>query len=244
MLFKNIFYSLALVASLCSGACAQASSLKWSNYRWTVRNDAGGPGPNTFTPSNVSVDSNGYLHLKITKVGTQWTCSEITLNETLGLGTYQFFVTGPIDKLDKNIVLGLFNYPAANVGPDGTHEIDIECARWGDAKNPNGNFTVYPKRINHDQVTYGYEFALPTLDSTQRFNWSPQAVSFQSLTGHTDGDDGQFAAWTTPKSFAPLVGHARTPVHLNLWLFQGMAPSDGQPVEIIVQSFKYTAPGK
>jgi hypothetical protein len=30
------------------------------------------------------------------------------------------------------------------------------------------------------------------------------------------------------------------PVHINLWLFQGRPPKDGQEVEVIIRGFKYT----
>ena len=41
-------------------------------------------------------------------------------------------VNGRLDQLDDNVTLGLFSYPTGDVGPDGTHEIDLEFARWGD----------------------------------------------------------------------------------------------------------------
>ncbi len=31
-----------------------------------------------------------------------------------------------------------------HVGPDGTHEIDNEFARWSHTKNPMGSYTVWP----------------------------------------------------------------------------------------------------
>ena len=34
-----------------------------------------------------------------------------------GFGRYQFQVAGRLDLLDDNVVLGLFNYPAGDVGP-------------------------------------------------------------------------------------------------------------------------------
>lgn len=118
---------------VCAGYCAgaQARTLKFSGYEWEVRS-AGlqGPGPNRWDPENVSVDSKGQLHLKITKVADEWRCAELTLKKRLGFGRYQFQVIGRIDQLDRNIVLGLFNYPTPDVGKEGTNEIDIEFARW------------------------------------------------------------------------------------------------------------------
>jgi hypothetical protein len=30
------------------------------------------------------------------------------------------------------------------------------------------------------------------------------------------------------------------PVHINLWLFKGLAPKNGQEVEVIIHGFKFT----
>ena len=35
-------------------------------------------------------------------------------------------------------------YPTPDVGPDGTHEIDIEFAKWGVPDAKIGNYTVWP----------------------------------------------------------------------------------------------------
>ena len=58
-------------------------------------------------------------------------------------------VTGRPDQFDRNIILGLFNYPnSPSIGPDGTNEIDIEFAQWGDPNNPNRlNWVVYPPAL-------------------------------------------------------------------------------------------------
>jgi hypothetical protein len=111
----------------------QVNTITFSGYQWDVRADTGGPGPNIWDAGNVQVDDEGRLHLKITKntgaAGkTEWHCAEINTQQRLGLGRYQFQVIGRIDKLDRNVVLGLFNHPTrGDVGrPDGTNEIDIE----------------------------------------------------------------------------------------------------------------------
>ena len=63
----------------------------------------------------------------------------------------------------------------------------------------------------------------------------------QSLHGlHDDGAD-QFAGWRyQPQDPASYVPQKAMPVRINLWLFQGQSPRNGQQVEFIVHSFKYT----
>jgi hypothetical protein len=47
-----------------------------------------------------------------------------------------------------------------------------------------------------------------------------------------------FASWITPAAYIEKVPNMRLQVHINVWLFQGKAPTDGQPIEIIINSFQ------
>jgi len=51
------------------------------------------------------------------------------------------------------------------------------------------------------------------------------------------------AQWT----YAPVEPEKRIaakpmPAHINLWLFQGRPPKDGQEVEVVIRGFEYAAP--
>jgi len=79
-------------------------------------------------------------------------------------------------------------------------------------------------------------------DTTQRFTWGPTSVKFQSLLGHRDDDLGQFANWLyQPRDPASYIGDKPLPVQINLWLFKGQPPNNGQQVELVVRAFKFTA---
>jgi hypothetical protein len=167
----------------------------FSGYQWAVRaKGTGGPGPNIWDDANAQVDDRGSLHLKITNNAnpagdTEWHCVELSTLHRLGLGRYQFQVIGQIDKLDRNVVLGLFKYPTPDVGADGTNEIDIEFARWGRATANNADYVVYPKsgpRAPRDNVEFSV--ALKGDYTTHRFLWESDRVTFQSLYGHRDDD--------------------------------------------------------
>lgn len=121
--------------------------LKFGNLRWDVRKseELSGPGPNIFAPRNVQLLPSGDLRLEVTRRDGVWTCAELQTQERLGLGVYQFWLVGRPDLLDPLLVFGFSPYPTPDIGPDGTHEIDIEFARWGDKAKPCGNFTVCPK---------------------------------------------------------------------------------------------------
>jgi hypothetical protein len=221
---------------------SQAKEIQFGGYTWTVRTGRGGPGPNAWNEDNVWLDSATNLHLKISQRGGKWSCAEITMRKRLGFGRYEFQTAGRLDLLDDNVVLGLFNYPTADAGPDGTHEIDIEFARWGSATNPMGNFTVWPAQQGLKHMTKPFVFSLAGDRSTHRFTWRRGQVLFQSLQGHRDDDGEELSRWLyQPKEPTRSISQQAMPVHVNLWLFRGLPPKNGLEVEVILHGFKFTS---
>ena len=218
-----------------------AGTITFSGYTWTVRNSVGNPGPNTFSPQNVWVDGQGFLHLKISHAGGQWSTAEIFTTQSLGFGTYQFQIQGHPEAFDDNVVLGLFPYTTPAIGPDGTNEIDIEFATWGGAQTQHGNWTVWPAQAGPAQNTHAFDMTPNSGLSTHRFVWTATSVNFQALAGLTDGSVGQYAQWTfAPANPSTLIPQNALPLHINFWLFGGNAPKNGAEVEIVVTSFKFT----
>ena len=162
------------------------------------------------------------------------------MQRRLGFGRYEFQVEGPIDRFDRQIVLGLFNYPTSDVGGDATHEIDIEFARWGQAEAPIGNFTVWPVEKALKPTTHSFEFRLTGTGSTHRFDWSATRVLYRSVQGLRDDDGEEIRRWTfAPADADRRIARRPMPVHLNLWLFQGRPPADLREVEVVIRSFRF-----
>lgn len=220
---------------------AWGATIQFCGHEWTVRSGQGGPGPNAWEEKNVWLDGSGALHLKIAVRDGKWSCAEITLRKRLGYGRYQFQIEGDIDRLDDNVVLGLFNYPTRDIGPDATHEIDIEFARWGNAKNPIGNYTVWPVEAGLRQQTKSFPFTLKDGRSTHRFAWSAERIVFQSFHGVRNDDGEEFSRWVfEPQDASRRIAQKPMPVRINLWLFKGMPPKNGQEVELVVRNFAFT----
>ena len=215
--------------------------MSFAGLEWQVRDGTGGPGPNTFSAQNVSVDQQGRLHLRIVKTqGNQWTCAEVFLAARYGFGRYEFRLLGRPDQLDDNVVLGLFNYTVPEVGPDGTNEIDIEFATWGGAQAEHGNDTVWPAIAGPGPVTNAFDASLESDQSLHRFDWGSGSVVFDSYNGWSADVASRIHQFAyAPASPLPLVPQQPIPVHMNLWLFQGKAPTDGQDVEIVVTDFRF-----
>jgi hypothetical protein len=217
------------------------TTLHFGGLDWQIRSGTGGPGPNIWDPANAWVDAQGSLHLKLSHIGSEWHSVELNATRRLGFGTYSFDVTGAIDQLDPNVVLGLYTYPPSDVGPDKTNEIDVEMARWGAAPNPNGNYTVWPVQAGLKQTYKTYEFKLSGVQSTHQFIWTSRGVAFQSAPGSASDRMTPYASWNDqPAAPTQYIPQLPVPLNINLWLFQGKPPANGQEVEIVITRFTYT----
>jgi len=209
---------------------ATTGTIMFSGHEWNVKTSAGGlvgPGPNFFNDStqNVWVDSNGSLHLRITHglCADQWFCAEVYSVESFGYGTYNFILSPGFEGLDKNVVLGLFTYL------DDFNEIDIEFAKWGQETDSNGQYVLQPSyRLNHKKR---FEFNPQGVDSIHGFKWCKNTIQFWS---YTEEDEFRWTYYGTGIP-TPSTEHAQ----MNLWLMQGMAPSDYMEAEVVIKSFEF-----
>lgn len=220
------------------------NAFHWRGFDWEVKNSgpfAFGPGPNRFSDSanNVWVDAAGRLHLRITFRDGQWYCAEVVSRRPFGYGTYRFFVDSAVDTLDPNVVLGLFTYDDDPTGTGGHRELDVEISRWGDAADvANSQFVVQPFGIPGNLTRW----TIPTsaAPSTHSFAWTAGRVDFVSHNGTfapPPASVPQIAAWSNTGASVPVPGDER--VRMNLWLFNGLAPTNGQEVEVVISRFAF-----
>ncbi len=211
-------------------------TIEFSGYTWLVTESGklSAPGPNFWNAQNVWVDDKGLLHLKITKDNNGlWHCAELRTLEKFGLGEYEFWVEGQLDTLDKNIVLGMFNYS----GRDHKDEIDIEISRWGNFQQNNLYYTVYPKKGRINWKASGL-LQLNGSYSTHRFIRSRSQVVFQSLHGFQEDEKHGIFSGTCDNYH--IISTESMPVFINFWLFKGQAPVKGNEAEIIIHRFKFS----
>jgi hypothetical protein len=227
-----------------TASAATTGTISWSGYTWTVK-DGGQqlwtPGPCYWSGNNVWVDQNGWLHLKLTKVNGLWYCAEAVSTQTFGYGTYTFYTVSRIDNFDKNVVFGMFVYK------DGQHEADLEYTTfsvpyqwWNNQPGPNGWFTVQPPPV-YDGVTYqGFLFQMSGDYATSYIKWTPNSITFECDGGHypagTAPSGNVISSFTSYKQVDPTGAHA----DINLWLFRGVPPSDGQSAEVVLSGFQFT----
>jgi hypothetical protein len=197
-------------------------SISFSGYKWAAKSSKTpvGPGPNYFSDNNKNVwtDKQGYLHLIITDKNGNWHCAEIISEKSFGYGKYVFCLANEIEKLDKNVVLGLFTYDDSL---EYNHrEIDIEFSKWGKKKNKNAQFMVQPKNK--------YRFDIQSEEElTCIFDWQSNKISSQV----------QYNSWIYAGKDIPEPNNEKT--RINFWLFKGRSPSDKNDIEIVIKKFVF-----
>jgi len=207
--------------------------LEFAGRKWVVKSGCGiGPGPNCWSDSEQSVwvDESGQLHLKIWEIDGTWHSAEIYTTACTHYGIHRFFVMGPLADLDKNVVAALFLYK------DDQTELDIEFAKWGE-ENPahNAQYAVQPWDTpgNRDP----FSMTLSTTDTTHYIDWSASSTHFKSIQGHhQEPPDAAnlIHEWLYVGDDIPAEETCLR-IHMNLWLYQGNPPSDGQEIEITVK---------
>ena len=218
--------------------------LNFSGYDWWVKNSTGtvGPGPNYFSDAtnNVWTDTNGWLHLRITHRTNAWECAEIISARTFGPGSYRFELNSVVDNLNPNVTLGLFTYSDDPAFTE--REIDVEGGRWQiPTDTNNAQFVVQPYNLANHLVRYRVPPGLA--DSTHLFVWETNRISWQSQTGAYSAAATNLIASYVFNNAADVPQSGDEVVHLNLWLVNGIPPTDNNEVEVIIQSFNFVPLG-
>jgi hypothetical protein len=232
--------TLALLFAFAASSSAQ-SQVIWQGHTWNVTN-GGMAGAAPGSPKNVSIDSNGYLHLHITNDAGKWTASELFTVDNLGFGTYQWVVQGDVWSMDPVTVLGVFSYgPAHGIGKDGSNEIDVEFSQWDRTCNCNADFTIYPS-VRRDKGKSSFEHNFTVSDGTDlttaRMEWNSSRVVLTLMRGNQPiGTTANVLKTDTYKPSNPAdIPQQPLPVGINFWAFTAV-PATNQSV--IIQSFQY-----
>jgi len=238
------------------------NEVRFSNLDWWVKTGSGpqGPGPNYFSsrPEDLFLDNQGRLHLRIAQHDGVWYSTELVGYDTVGYGTYTWVVTGDLENIAANTVLGLFTWNTQSFFEAANSEVDIEFAKWGDSQQKRTlHQSVQP--VNFGPYYPERSYAAPTEPgeligtSTHRFVWTDSLILWTSWKG-TDLNSEPIASWSFGLDNPPRVknegGAASQPivipkplnhtnVRINYWLLGGVPPTDGQPHEIIIESFDY-----
>lgn len=215
--------------------------ISFSGYAWSVK-DTGdatwGPGPNHFSSrsTNVWVDADGRLHLRITHDGDRWHCAEVVSHQSFGYGTYRVFIDTDFAPLDPNVVFGAFVW--SDDAAYAYREMDIEMTRWGNPTDTNIlQYTVQPWDLPDHTVRFPMA---STPLTTHSMTWYSNRIDYISHLGHftlPHASNTVMAEWTFHD---PGVPHPRGENYrMNLWLVQGHPPLDLQEAEVVISRFAF-----
>ena len=210
--------------------------INFSGYEWIVKESRGRkvpPGPNYYSSSetSVSIDNEGRLHLSLRKEDGKWLCSEIITRQKLGYGLYSFRISGGLEDLSPQAVLGLFTYDQKD--PPYYQELDIEFSRWGKIENSILNYTVQPYTIHENNIKKDLN---PSGITEHTILWNENVVVFSSwLLSEKSGEKTLIHRWEYSGQYIPIP--KKPAFRMNLWLFQGKTPE--KETEIIVDDFSY-----
>ena len=210
---------------------ASQKTLQFSGYEWHVRNVGSNRGgrENKYDSANAWTDSNGFLHLRITNNGGQWSCAEVKLLRSLGYGSYRFVVRD-VSQLEPAAVLSIFTWDDADAGQN-HREMNIEMARWGDPASKNAQFVVQPYYVPANVV----RFNVPAGVLTHSFRWDPGRVAFKTF--HGSAAAGPTVADHVFTSGVPTPGGES--IHLDLFIFGNAKDPLQKDAEVVIEKFEY-----
>lgn len=223
---------------------AHAQTIRWSGRSWKLTGGhMAGVAPGN--PANVTMDDDGYLHLRIVQQNDKWSAAELFTTDELGYGTYQWIVEGNVYAMDPTTVLGLFTYgPTHHIGVDAEDEIDIEFSQWNKTCHGcNADFTVYPatghrKPKGVSAWEDNFKVSGGTL-TTARMEWFPDHIVFTLMNGAQPiGTVAEVIKAETYTSDATNLPQIAAPVGINLWCFK-QTPEQQQSV--VIRRFEFVA---
>jgi uncharacterized protein (TIGR03437 family) len=210
--------------------------VQFAGEKWVVKANRApvGPGPNYFSNSadNVSVDTTGRLHLRITNRDGRWYSAEVVSRRRAGYGTYRFTLARS-PRLDPRAVFGAFVWAD---GERDAREIDyLEIGMFGrPADGTNAQYAVQPfsQPGNLQRIT------LPDVPVTTHVaRWEPERLVMESYRGATTDPAARIVSWTYAGR-PPRPDSLDLNFRFNLWLFQ-TPPAEGREIEMIVESYRF-----
>jgi hypothetical protein len=210
-----------------------ARTLRFSGYDWEVRqlaSDRGGT-RNAFDPENAWVDERGFLHLRIARRASEWTCGEVRLTRSLGYGSY-VFVVHESSHLEPGAVLSMFTRDDDGTDPN-NREMCVEISRWGDPASKNAQYVVQPYYVASNVL----RFAAPAGVVTHSFRWEPGRVAFQSRRGASATGASRAVAEHVFTSGVPPAGTET--VRINVYVFGNETSPLRNETEVVIEKFEY-----
>jgi hypothetical protein len=229
-----------LAVAVMKGNAAVATTsptIQFSGYDWAVQtgmSDHGGQ-PYAYDSANAWTDEKGYLHLRMDYRNGRWACAEVSLQRSLGYGTYKFVVHDSAH-LRPSAVLGMFTWDDGR-STNFRNELDIELSRWGKPENQNAQFVVQPFYAPDNLA----RFSVPAGVMTYVIRWEPGKASFSEFSGEASGQEKPMYQHIFQSG---VPAQANEKVHIDLYDSHHSEALSGQPEEAIIEGFSFVSAPK
>jgi len=216
-----------LAVAVVPGAARPPSPVAdFAGCQWRLRTaPSGRGGRNLYSPSNISVDEKGAMHLRISKTANDWSCAEAALTRNFGYGAYEFVVRG-LETLEPAAVFDIFTYDYTGITQH-YREMNIEISQWGDPAPKNAQYVVQPYYV----AANVHRFNAPAGILTFSLRWEPERATFRTLRGTALVSEHVFTAGVP----SPGIESVR----LALYIYRGARIKLEHPMEVVVERFTY-----
>ena len=214
------------VAAVPGAARPPSPVVEFSGYQWRLRDaPSSRGGPNDYSPSNISVDSQGAMHLHISQTARDWSCAEASLTRNLGYGTYEFVVRS-LEKLEPAAAFAMFTYDYAS-GALFNREMGIEISRWGDPAKSNAQYVLQPYYV----ASNVHRFDAPAGTLTFSLRWEQDRATFRTLRGSRTVSEYVFTAGVPTPGIESM--------RVVLYVYRAADVKLQHPMEVVIERFTY-----
>lgn len=219
-------HNILAVAVVAGAERPPSPIIGFSGYQWRLRTaPSSRGGQNVYSPSNISVDEQGAMRLRISRTEKDWSCAEASLTQNFGYGTYEFVVRG-LETLETAAVFGMFTYDYAS-GALHNREMSIEISRWGDSAKKNAQYVLQPYYV----AANVHRFDAPAGPLTFSLRWEQDRATFRTLRGSTNVSEHVFTAGVP----SPGIESIR----VVLYVYRAAVEKLQHPMEAVIERFTY-----
>ena len=205
--------------------------IRFGGHRWMVKSGSGlAPANNNWSDDERSVwiGTDGKLHLQVRYQEGKPYSAQIISTDFAAYGLYRFYIESPVNKLDANVVLGLFLYA------DDQNEIDIELKHEAGSAD-NAQYVMQPSTTAGNRRTFPLDHDGPTI---HEIDWQENYVAFRSIAGDNPVSGEVLQEWRYEKQSIP-ADDKQLRIEVNLWLVNPNAQT--QPVEVVIEDLENVA---
>jgi hypothetical protein len=220
----------------------------FSGYNWIVKETKNIADSRYFcltNKNNVSLEKDGSLKLKITKIGDVWSGGELTIDSTLGFGEYSFEIYSPQGKFDANATLSFTVLNVTEEQYEGMTQTGVRFTKYSEteANNELEYFLYATDKKIAEVKTPDKPFLITAQSSFHKIGIYPDYLYFSSKSVNNFNEfktvkQGSASGIPDDITFSPSTDNMK--VIISLCLAETNEPISKNSIELILKNFKFS----